>query len=84
MAELTLRQCLEHVAQLGTDYLVTDQEREWPATALLTWLVLNHLADLDLPMYLRLPDAKPDGAICELTPRGGFLLRYRIERRTPR
>jgi hypothetical protein len=74
----TLRQCLEHVVALGSDYLVTDQGVEWTAAGLLASLIRDHPDRLDLPMYLRLPDAWQDGAICQVTKTGGYLLLYRI------
>ena len=73
--------CLEQVAKLGTGYVVTDQGTEWSAIELLSWLSQHKPASLELPMYLRLPSPLLDGAICEVIPRGGFILLYRIERR---
>jgi hypothetical protein len=84
MAPLTLRQCLEQVVALGTDYFVTEEAREWTAAGLLAALTRSNPDRLDLPMYLRLPDAQQDGAICQLTASGGYILRYRICRHTPR
>ena len=75
---LTLRQCLEVVAQLGTDYVVTDQGREWAATDMVAALTRDHPDHLDQLRYLRLPNPQQDGAIYEPTPSGGFILRYRI------
>lgn len=60
--------------------MVTDQGTEWTAAGLLAALARSHPDDLDLPMYLRLPDARQDGAIC-LVRKTGYLLRYRILRR---
>lgn len=84
IAPLTLRQCLEHVMALGTDYVVTEQSVECTVTKLLAALSRSYPNRLDLPMYLRLPDAQQDGAICQLTDSGGYILRYRICRHTPR
>lgn len=80
-ATLTLRQCLEQVALLGTDYVLRDEGGTWSAISLLAWIALRNPTRLELPMYLRLPDAQQDGAICELTKRGGFMRLYLIERR---
>ena len=73
-----LRQCLEQVGRMGTDYAVSDEGFEWTAAGLLASLTLSHPERLALPMYMRLPDTRQDGAICELTSRGGFILLYRI------
>ncbi len=73
-----LRHCLEHVIALGPDYVVTDQGVEWTAAELLASLTCDHPDELDLPMYLRLPDAQQDGAIFQVTQSGGYILRYRI------
>ena len=81
---LTLRACLEQVAQLGTGYVVSVQGTAWAATELLSWLSQHTPVSLEQPMYLRLPSPRLDGAICELLPQGGFVLLYRIERRSPR
>jgi Tfp pilus assembly protein FimV len=83
MLALSLRQCLEQVAALGQDYVVTDQGVEWTAAGLLASLARDHPDRLDLPMYLRLPDAQRDGAICQVT-KTGYILRYRICSRTSR
>lgn len=81
MAAFSLRQCLEHVAALGADYLLTDnQGMDWTATGLLASLTRNHPNRLGLPMYLRLPDDQRDGAIYQVTQSGGFIRRYRIRR----
>ena len=77
MSALSLRQCLDQVAALGPDYVVTDQGVEWTAAGLLASLIRDHPDRLDLPMYLRLPDAQQDGAICQVT-QSGYILRYRI------
>ena len=78
MSALSLRQCLEHVATLGADYLLTDdQGMEWTATGLLAALTRDHPDRLGLPVYLRLPDAHQDGAIYQVT-QSGFIRRYRI------
>jgi hypothetical protein len=58
--------------------MMTTQGREWTAPDLLAWLERHHPDELTLPMYLRLPDAHLDGAVCELTKSGGFLLLYRL------
>lgn len=83
MAALSLRQCLEHVAALGTDYMLTEGAQEWMAAGLLASLASDHPDRLELPMYLRLPDAQQDGAICQVT-KSGYILRYRICLRTAR
>jgi hypothetical protein len=81
MSALSLRQCLEQVAALGADYLLTDhQGMEWSTTRLLASLLRDHPDRLDLLAYLRLPDALQDGAICRVTQSGGFLRWYRIHR----
>lgn len=80
MAALTLRHCLEQVAQLGTDYVVTDQQTVWTAVGLLASLARSSPEHLDLPMYLRFPDARQDGAICQVT-LSGYILRYHFCRR---
>ncbi len=78
MSMLSLRQCLEQVAALGTDYLLTDnQGLEWTATGLLASLTRDHPDHLGLPVYLRLPDPQQDGAIYQIT-QSGFIRRYRI------
>jgi hypothetical protein len=69
---------------LGTDYLVIEEAPGVPALGLLASLCCSRPDHLDLPMYLRLPDAQLDGAIWQLTPRGGYILRYRIRRCTGR
>ena len=51
---------------------------ECTAAGLLASLIRDHPDRLDLPMYLRLPDAWQDGAICQVTKTGGYLLLYRI------
>jgi hypothetical protein len=78
----TLRSALEELIRLGADYVVVDRETEWTARELLTWLEQHHPARLGLPMYLRIPDAQQDGAICQLTRSGGFLVLYHIAVRT--
>ncbi len=83
MLALSLRQCLEQVAALGIDYMLTDQGAEWTAAGLLASLASDHPDRLELPMYLRLPDARQDGAICQVT-KSGYILRYRICLRTSR
>lgn len=83
MVTFTLRQCLEQLAQVGSDYVVSDQGIEWTAAALLASLTRQHPDRLELAMYLRFPDAHQDGAICQLTRSGGFILRYRIYQNTP-
>jgi hypothetical protein len=83
MVALSLRQCLEHVAALGTDYMLTEEAREWTAAGLLASLARDHTDRLELPMYLRLPDAQQDGAICQVT-QSGYILCYRICLRTSR
>jgi hypothetical protein len=80
-ASLTLRQCLEQVAWLGQDYILLDQGKEWSSVGLLAALTQTRPDDLELPMYLRLPSVQQDGAICELTTSGGFILLYRICKR---
>ena len=75
---LTLRQCLETVARMGTRYGVIEQGREYTAGEVLAALARDQPDQLEKPMYLRLPDSQQDGAICAVTQRGGFLLRYRI------
>lgn len=78
---LTLRQCLEQVTQFGSTYTVTTvthPETKWSAAALLQWLAQNEPDRLDQPMYLRFPDPHQDGAIYQVTPRGGFIVLYRI------
>ncbi len=72
MLAITLGQCLEHVATLGTDYLLTAEAREWTAAELLASLASGHSDRLELPMYLRLPDLQRDGAICQITETGAF------------
>lgn len=76
---LTLRACLDQVATLGTEYVVTAQGTAWSASEVLAWLSQHKPSSLTMPMYLRLPSPRLDGAICELFPQGGFVLRYRIE-----
>ena len=81
MSAFSLCQCLEHVAALGADYLLTDnQGMEWTATGLLASLTRDHPDHLGLPVYLRLPDAQQEGAISQVTQSGGFIRRYRIHR----
>jgi hypothetical protein len=81
MSALFLRQCLEQVATLGPDTLLTDnQGMDWTATGLLAALTHDHPDRLGLPVYLRLPDAQQDGAIYQVTQSGGFIRRYRIHR----
>lgn len=81
MSALFLRQCLEQVAALGADYLLTDnQGMEWTATGLLASLTRDHPDRLGLPMYLRLPGPQQDGAIYQITQSGGFIRLYRIRR----
>jgi len=75
---LTLRQCLEQVAQLGSEYVVTTPGSAWSAAELLAWLHQHTPTSLGMPMYLRLPSPWLDGAICELLPQGGVVLLYRI------
>lgn len=61
---LTLRQCLEHVAQFGNTYsltTLTNPETTWTAAALLAWLAQNEPASLDWSVYLRFPDPHQDG-----------------------
>jgi hypothetical protein len=77
-AALTLRQCLEQVAHLDTDYVVREQERAWSAVALLAWLTHQHPDQVNQHVYLRLPDEHQEGAITKRSPRGGFLPLYRI------
>lgn len=84
MASRTLRQCLEQVMALGTEYVLTEQGVEWTAAGLLAELTRSHPTRLELPMYLRLPDAQQDGAMCQLTASGGYILRYRIRRHAAR
>ena len=82
---LTLRQCLEHMAQFGNAYTltpVTTREITWSAAELLAWLAQNEPASLEQPMYLRFPDPHQDGAIYRLTSRGGFMVLYRIGTRS--
>jgi hypothetical protein len=67
MVALSLRQYLEHMAALRTDYLLTEEAREWTAAGLLASLARDHPDRLELPMYLRLPDGQQDGAICRVT-----------------
>ena len=50
------------------------------AGEVLAALTRDHPDHLERLMYLRLPASQQDGAICEVTARGGFLLRYRIRR----
>jgi hypothetical protein len=79
MSALSLRQCLEHVAALGVDYALTDNQGiEWTAAGLLATLARDHPDHLDLPAYLRLPDALQDGAIYQVIQSGGFIRRYHI------
>jgi hypothetical protein len=67
MAAFSLRQCLEHLAALGANDLLTDNEgRAWTATGLLAALARDAPDRLSLPVYLRLPDAQQDGAIYPL------------------
>lgn len=81
MSALSLRQCLEQVAALGAGYLLTDyQGMEWTATRLLASPARDHPDRLDLLVYLRLPDARQDGAIYQVTQRGGFIRQYRLHR----
>jgi hypothetical protein len=81
MSALSLRQCLEQVAALGADYLLTDnQGLEWTATGLVASLACDHPDRLGLLVYLRLPDARQDGAIYQVTQRGGFIRQYRLHR----
>jgi hypothetical protein len=78
MSALSLRQCLEQVAALGADYMLTDNQGiEWTATGLLGSLARDP-DRLRLPCYFRLPDAQHDGAIYEVTQSGGFIRRYHI------
>jgi hypothetical protein len=74
----TLRSALEELIRLGTEYVVLDRRTEWTAWELFAWLEQHHPARLGLPMYLRLPDQHQDGAICQLTPSGGFFVLYHI------
>ncbi len=62
--------------------MVEERGTEWAARELLAWLEQQHPARLDLPTYLRLPDAQQEGAICQLTKSGGFLVLYHIGVRT--
>jgi hypothetical protein len=81
MSALSLRQCLEQVAALGADYMLTDnQGMEWTATEVLASLTRDHPDHLGLPVYLRLPDLRQDGAIYQVTQSGGFMRQYRIHR----
>ena len=80
----TLRPCLESVAQLGMDYVGTDQGTEWTPREMVAALTRDSPDHLDRLMCLRLPASQQDGAICELIPRGGFLLRSRICRHASR
>lgn len=73
-----LRHGLEHVIALGPDYVVTKPSVEWTTAGLFASLTRDHPDELDLPMYLRVPDAQQDGAICQVTQSGGYILRYRI------
>ena len=78
---LTLRQCLEQVAQFGTTYTLTpltNPKTTWTAVELLAWLAQNEPTSLEQPVYLRFPDSHQDGAIYQLNPRGGFIVRYRL------
>lgn len=80
MSVLSLRQCLEQVAALGVDSLLIDtQGMEWTATGLFALLSRDHPDRLGLPVYLRLPDARQDGAIYQVT-QTGFIRWYRIRR----
>jgi hypothetical protein len=63
--------------------VVVDGRTEWTARELLTWLEQQQPTRLDLPTYLRLPDAQQEGAICQLTKSGGFLVLYHIDVRLP-
>lgn len=83
MSAFSLRQCLEQVGTLGADYLLTEGSSEWTAAGLLAFLT-PHPDRLELPVYLRLPDAQQDGAICQVTQSGGYIRRYRIFRRASR
>jgi hypothetical protein len=58
--------------------LTDNQGMEWTATGLLTSLTRNHPDHLGLSVYLRLSDARQDGAIYQLTQSGGFIRQYRI------
>jgi len=80
MSALSLRQCLEQVAGLETDYLLVDNQGvQWTATGLLATLAHDHPNRLDVAAYLRLPDAHQDGAIYQVT-QSGFIRRYSIRR----
>ena len=81
MSALSLHQCLEQVAALGADYMLTDnQGMEWTATGLLAALTRDHPDRLGLPVYLRLPGPQQDGAIYQVTQSGGFIRQYLIHR----
>ena len=53
MASLTLRQCLEQVMALGTEYVITEQGVEWTAAELLAELTRSHPTHLVLQPHLR-------------------------------
>lgn len=79
----TLQVSLEEVARLGADYLVTDRGVPWAASDLLAHLRRTAPERLTLEVYLRYPSSTQEGAIYRPTPRGGFILLYRIERWKP-
>jgi hypothetical protein len=81
---LTLQTSLEEVIRLGEDYLIPQDEEDWPPRHLLAWLERKNPDLLSLPIALVLPDATGDGAVFAVSPEGEPLADtplFRIERR---
>jgi hypothetical protein len=72
-APLTLHACLEALAHLEEQYILTSAGDEWSASDLLAWLITVHPQLLQLLVYAVPPDANGEGAIYEVAQRGHLL-----------
>lgn len=82
MTPVTLEACLESLAQMEHEYIVTDQGHRWTTAKLLELLRQHSPGLLALQVYVRLPSSSHTGAIAQLDGRGGFCVIYRIEDRS--
>jgi hypothetical protein len=72
-APLTLHACLEALARLEEQYILTSAGDEWSARNLLPWLKTVHPQLLQLLVYAVPPGANGEGAIYEVAQRGHLL-----------
>lgn len=79
MSRLSLEACLERLAQMEQDYILTDRGHHRTVPRLLEVLRQRSPTLLAQPVYVRLPSPAQPGAIAQLDGHGGFCVIYRIE-----